>query len=658
MPDSQPRRPDDNAPDSADAATTDPAPALVLTGARLTDGRAVDVRLSGSRIEAVGTAGSLASRGPRIDLRGYLLLPAPAEPHAHSDTALTADSTGPDGPGPASHRAEDIQRRATEAALLQLGHGATSLRAHVRIGDVQGLAALEAVLQTRRALRGLADLTAVAVPRLLTGVAGADNLAMLRDALKMGAAVVGGCPDLDPDPTGYTAAVLEVAAEHGCPVDLHTDGDDPTRLARLAAMAGGLRPGVTLGPCAGLAHLPWRPRPAPPTSWPPPVSPSSASPRAAVPAPNAARPPPCTSCAPRAYAWRREAAHSATRPTLWAAATPSKPRTSSPRNTACAPNTPTPWSPRPPAPPSACPMSAWRRVSPPNSSPYAANGSPPCSPWPTAGSSSTAAGSWRAPAPYASTATPTPTPAPISPVRDDPTPVPGPRAERGAAAGRTVGGMRIVIAGGHGQIALRLERLLAARGDEAVGIIRNPQQSQELTDIGAEPAVLDLESASVEETAEVLRGADAAVFAAGAGPNSGTARKDSVDRGAAVLFADAAQAAGVRRYIVVSSMGADPDHPGDEVFDVYLRAKGAADADVRSRSALDWTILRPGMLTNDAGNGQILLAASTGRGPIPRDDVAATILELLDTPATAGLTLEVISGNVPVTVAVKDVAGN
>ncbi|MFD8464001.1 amidohydrolase family protein [Streptomyces cyaneofuscatus] len=251
MPDSRPRRPDDSAPDSAEAAPTDPAPALVLSGARLTDGRAVDVRLSGSRIEAVGTAGSLTARGPRIDLRGYLLLPAPAEPHAHGDTALTAD-----GAGPASDHPEDIQRRATEAALLQLGHGATALRAHVRIGDVQGLAALEAVLQARRALRGLADLTAVAVPRLLTGIAGADGLAMLRDAVKMGAAVVGGCPDLDPDPTGYTAAVLEVAAEHGRPVDLHTDGDDPARLARLAAMAGGLRPGVTLGPCAGLAHLP------------------------------------------------------------------------------------------------------------------------------------------------------------------------------------------------------------------------------------------------------------------------------------------------------------------------------------------------------------------------------------------------------------------
>ncbi|SFX86027.1 SDR family oxidoreductase [Streptomyces atratus] len=219
--------------------------------------------------------------------------------------------------------------------------------------------------------------------------------------------------------------------------------------------------------------------------------------------------------------------------------------------------------------------------------------------------------------------------------------------------------MRIVIAGGHGQIALRLERLLAARGDEAVGVIRNPDQVEDLRAAGAEPVVLDLESASVEEVAQVLQGADAAVFAAGAGPDSGSARKETVDRGAAVLFADAAERAGVRRYVVVSSMGADPDHRGDEVFDAYLRAKGAADAYVRSRSStLDWTILRPGMLTNDAGTGEVLLTASTGRGPVPRDDVAAALLELLETPATAGLTLELISGNVPVSVAVKDIAGN
>ncbi|GAA3298148.1 hypothetical protein GCM10020295_33010 [Streptomyces cinereospinus] len=94
------------------------------------------------------------------------------------------------------------------------------------------------------------------MPRVLTGAAGADGLAMLRDALKMGASVVGGCPDLDPDPTGYVEAVLEVASEHGCLVDLHTDATDPARLARLAAMAGGLRPGVTVGPCGGLGDLP------------------------------------------------------------------------------------------------------------------------------------------------------------------------------------------------------------------------------------------------------------------------------------------------------------------------------------------------------------------------------------------------------------------
>ncbi len=130
------------------------------------------------------------------------------------------------------------------------------MRAHVRVGDVAGLGALTAVLRARAPLRGLAELTAVAMPRVLTGVAGADGLAILRDAVKMGADVVGGCPDLDPDPTGYAEAALEVAAEHGCPVDLHTDAADPVRLARLAAMAGGLRPGVTLGPCDGLGRLP------------------------------------------------------------------------------------------------------------------------------------------------------------------------------------------------------------------------------------------------------------------------------------------------------------------------------------------------------------------------------------------------------------------
>ncbi|MFI7383224.1 amidohydrolase family protein [Streptomyces sp. NPDC049813] len=250
MPDTPPQQP----PSPGSPGSPGDAPdssGLLLCGARLADGRTVDVRLGGGRIEAVGTVGSLTARTARVDLSGYLLLPAPAEPHAHGDTALSADSDGP-----VSYDAGDVQRRATESALLQLGHGATALRSHVRIGDMEGLGSMEAALKARRSLVGLADLRTVAMPRLLTGLAGADGLAMLRDAVKMGASVVGGCPDLDPDPTGYVEAVLEVAAEHGCPVDLHTDGADPVRLGRLAAAAAGLRSGVVVGPLGGLARVP------------------------------------------------------------------------------------------------------------------------------------------------------------------------------------------------------------------------------------------------------------------------------------------------------------------------------------------------------------------------------------------------------------------
>ncbi|MFE7542332.1 NAD(P)H-binding protein [Streptomyces platensis] len=219
--------------------------------------------------------------------------------------------------------------------------------------------------------------------------------------------------------------------------------------------------------------------------------------------------------------------------------------------------------------------------------------------------------------------------------------------------------MRIVIAGGHGQIALRLERLLAKRGDEVAGIIRRPEQAGDVLAAGAEPVVCDLESASVEDIARHMEGADAAVFAAGAGPGSGIERKDTVDRGAAAVFADAAEAAGVRRFLVVSSMGADREPPEgtDPVFAAYLRAKGAADADVRARAGLDWTILRPGRLTNDPGTGLVALADATGRSEVTRDDVAAALVALLDEPATIGRTLELIGGEVPVEDAVRAVAG-
>jgi uncharacterized protein YbjT (DUF2867 family) len=218
----------------------------------------------------------------------------------------------------------------------------------------------------------------------------------------------------------------------------------------------------------------------------------------------------------------------------------------------------------------------------------------------------------------------------------------------------TVGGVRIVIAGGHGKIAMRLEKLIAQRGDSAVGIIRDPKQAGDLRSVGADPVVCDLESAAVGEVASHLDGADAVVFAAGAGPGSGAARKETVDHGAAVLFADAAQRAGICRYLMISAMGVDREPPPgtDPVFAAYLRAKGAADADLASRAGLDWTILRPGRLTDEPGTGLVQLAVRTGRGSVPRDDVAAVLLALLDTPA-AGMTLELVAGDTPVGEAIR-----
>jgi uncharacterized protein YbjT (DUF2867 family) len=211
--------------------------------------------------------------------------------------------------------------------------------------------------------------------------------------------------------------------------------------------------------------------------------------------------------------------------------------------------------------------------------------------------------------------------------------------------------MRVVIAGGHGKIALILERLLADRGDTAVGLIRNPDHVADLEAAGAEAVVVDLEEATVADITAHVRGADAVVFAAGAGPGSGAARKQTVDCDAAILLADAAEAAGVKRYVMVSAMGADveaPDEIGDPVFVAYLRAKGHADDVIRARDALHVTVVRPGHLTNDPGTGRVELSDQTGRGDISRADVAAVLLAVLDTPATAGRTFELISGDTPI----------
>jgi uncharacterized protein YbjT (DUF2867 family) len=216
--------------------------------------------------------------------------------------------------------------------------------------------------------------------------------------------------------------------------------------------------------------------------------------------------------------------------------------------------------------------------------------------------------------------------------------------------------MRVVIAGGHGKIALILEKLLADRGDSVAGLIRNPDQSEDLRRAGAEALVLDLEHASVDRLAELLEGADAVVFAAGAGPGSGIARKTTVDRDAAILLADAAEVAGVSRYLMVSAMGADgrsAKDGGDPVFAAYLEAKAAADDAVRAKDGLNSTIVRPGLLTDEAPTGRVRVAESTGRGSIPRADVAAMLVALLDAPATAGVTFELISGDTPIADAVS-----
>lgn len=208
--------------------------------------------------------------------------------------------------------------------------------------------------------------------------------------------------------------------------------------------------------------------------------------------------------------------------------------------------------------------------------------------------------------------------------------------------------MRVVIAGGHGQIAQHLERQLAQRGDTPVGIVRNPDHRADLEANGAEVAVLDLEEASVADLAAVLEGADAVVFAAGAGPGSGAARKQTVDRDGAVLLADAAERAGVRRYVMVSAMGAATGGGGGEdVFSVYLDAKKAADDDLMARD-LDWTVVRPGGLTDDPGTGRVRVAASTGSGEVPREDVAAVVAAVLQQPASAGQVFELITGDTPV----------
>jgi nucleoside-diphosphate-sugar epimerase len=213
--------------------------------------------------------------------------------------------------------------------------------------------------------------------------------------------------------------------------------------------------------------------------------------------------------------------------------------------------------------------------------------------------------------------------------------------------------MIVAIAGGHGKIAQLLERQLAEQGHEPIGLVRNADHLADLERNGARGEVVDLEHAATEDVAAAIRGADAVVFAAGAGPGSSADRKDSMDRDGAIKLADAAEQAGIRRYVMVSAIGADDADPdSDDVFQVYLRAKADADRDVRGRVGLDWTVVRPGALTDDDGTGLVELTEEAERGSVARADVASVLAALLTTGAGVGRQVNLVGGKVPVAEAV------
>ena len=207
--------------------------------------------------------------------------------------------------------------------------------------------------------------------------------------------------------------------------------------------------------------------------------------------------------------------------------------------------------------------------------------------------------------------------------------------------------MDVVIAGGHGKVARRLSRRLQLEGDRVRALIRNAAHEDGVAAAGAEPVVCDLEQVDDDVLAATIAGADAVVFAAGAGPGSGPERKWTVDYGGAVKLMRAAQADGIERYLMLSSRGANPEAPGDDTFAVYLRATGKADAELRA-SGLAYTIVRPGRLTDDPGTGRVRAGADVGDGSISRDDVAAVLAFALHDQALAGVTFEVVAGETPI----------
>jgi uncharacterized protein YbjT (DUF2867 family) len=209
--------------------------------------------------------------------------------------------------------------------------------------------------------------------------------------------------------------------------------------------------------------------------------------------------------------------------------------------------------------------------------------------------------------------------------------------------------VRVLIAGAHGKTARRLTRILVGEGHEVRGLVRKEEQTGDVASDGAEPVLVDLEAEEVSGgVGRAVEGCDAIVFAAGAGPGSGDARKETMDYGGAVKLIEAAWGRGVRRYLMLSAMGAGDPEGGSEGMRPYLRAKARADERL-AQSALDYTIIRPGGLTEDEGTGNIEAAESLGRrGEIPREDVARTFADALEDENTYEKTFEILSGDTPI----------
>ncbi|MEV2211285.1 NAD(P)-binding oxidoreductase [Streptomyces sp. NPDC050997] len=205
--------------------------------------------------------------------------------------------------------------------------------------------------------------------------------------------------------------------------------------------------------------------------------------------------------------------------------------------------------------------------------------------------------------------------------------------------------MKVVVVGGHGRVGLLLTQRLSRAGQEVIGTVRSPRHFADVLSAGGRPALLDIASCDVDTLGDVLMDAQAVVFAAGAGYGSSTAQKESVDRDGAVLVADAAERVGVRRYVLVSSMGVDYQSKGHDAdsFQTYLRLKGQADADVRGRN-LDWTIVRPSGLDDGPGTGRVRVGERLGGGSIPREDVAALLYRVIVEDLAVRKQFEVTSG--------------